>query len=102
MLYAVTAIDHAAQPFDGGDDFVAVFEVGFAGHADAGGCAGEDEVAGGEGAGGGEVGDEFGNGEDEVVGTAVLPGVAVDLAAYGEVVRVGQEVGGDDGGADGP
>ena len=94
FLHAAAAIDHAAQPFDGRGDFVTVFEVGLAGHTDAGRCAGENEVAGGEGAGGGEVGDDFGNGENEVVGAAVLPGVAVDLAANGEVVGVGQQVGG--------
>ena len=42
------------------------------------GCAGEYQVAGLEGDGGGDVGEELGDGEDEVGGGAVLAKLAVD------------------------
>jgi hypothetical protein len=52
--------------------------------ADAGGGSGEDEVAGFEGDGGGDVAEQGGDIEDEVVGRAVLAKFAVDAGFDGQ------------------
>src|SRR4051812_34087559 len=57
--------------------------------AHAGGCAGADDVARREGDDRGQEGDQLGDAEDHVAGTAALDGLAVDGALHLEVVEVG-------------
>ena len=97
------AVADGADAFDPGLEGVAgLQEAGWlAGDADAGGGAGEDDVARQQRQDGGELGDELGDVEDEVGGAGVLHLLAVDRAAEGEVVGVVQLVGCDEPGPDG-
>ena len=64
--------------------------------ADAGGRAGEDDVAGEQRQHGRQLGDEPRHGEDEIGRARVLHGLAVDRAAEREVVGIGHLVGRDE------
>ncbi len=104
--FLATADDGVAQDSQALDlDFhhvtVAEIDRRLTGETDAGWGAGGDDVAGHEGDGLREEGDDFGDVEDELVGVGVLLGLAVEVEADPEIVRVGDLVFGGDVLADG-
>ena len=83
-----------AEAFDAEADGLACAEEGwwFHAHADAGGCAGGDDVAGVEREELAEVADERADAEDHRGGGAVLVALAVDFEPEFQVLRVGNFV----------
>ena len=92
-----------AEAFDAEADGLAGAEEGgrLHAHADAGGRAGGDDVAGVEREELAEVADELLHAEDHRGGGAVLAALAVDFEPELEVLRVGDFVFGDEPGAEG-
>ena len=91
-----------AEAFDAEADGLAGAEEDgrLAAHADAGGGAGGDDVAGVEREELAEVADEFLDAEDHRGGRAVLAALAVDFEPELQVLRVGDFVFGDEPGAE--
>src|SRR6056297_2945824 len=106
MLLSLRVSDHVlrlrAEPLDAEFDPVAGLEVAWRllSHADAGGRAGRDHVAGVQGHESAEVADEMGHTVDHRFRRTLLHGLAVDLQPHGQRLRVGDLVTGDEPGPD--
>ena len=100
---ATTGLVREPRPSTGDGDGFSGLKPALRGAAEAhaGGGAGGDDVAGEQRRDGGDVFDEVRDLEDELAGVGVLQDFAVDGEADVERVRVGDFVGGDDGGAHG-